>query len=590
MPQTKDVGRSSPKLWALVWMLALWGLGSPLFGQAPLTVKEARWGFDGTIREFTFLPASVLLQNTSSGIVKTRIRFGRCDLPPEFRGDVYEQEVTLAGNSSRWVQFIPEVFSGAEQWQIQYGPDPQDFFPMPPARSGKIVAVLLDSPEGRFHPTSLDRFPSDLFPGSIVGTDLLDIVFLDHQPQLEGARLQAFLEWLRAGGSVVLLQQDDGKFPTFLGELAALNDPASVIRFGQGVIRRRPVRARDVTTDEIRELTAVPDLSPRIASNTPQPAGTVVPKSGFLFESVMESLAHFNRPWWLIYPFTIVYLAVIGPLAFWVSRSSPMRGFYTLFLGTVVAACVLIVVLNRSSIGSTPRLRTVAIAHEVEGNLWNIRQWTGLATIQSGEYQLVPRADSGTFATPIHDSNPVISSGRLTMRRPTMSTVMLQHRARLKTSEEWIEVVSAPGAAGTSAILGDVAVQLHGPLSGLPKKTVTGFIARGNTLYELEARDDQLVAKGAVLNLDTLFQFNWNYYQYAYHRVDDWFFAPLEKEVFQSLVHPLVRFELTSPMTGLIALPPDRIRVMVLAPMPDQFRFQGEGIDQAGWVMFVLDR
>ena len=557
---------------------------------AEVAVSEMRWGFDGTVREFAFLPVSFLVRNDSQSVQKVRLRLGRCELPPTFEGDVYEQEVTLGPSSSRWVQFVPCLSNTVQQWHLQFGADAADFFPLPQPRSGRTIAVLVDSPARRPSPTPLDKLPAELFPGSVSATDALDLVFLDHAPEWDGARSQAFREWLTRGGRVVLLWNDDGRFPEFSNELVELNNPAGRFSVGGGDVHRLLQRARDVSTSDIRDLTRLRGNGSVRQTTGVQgvPAGTVVPKSGFFLESVVESLGGFRRPWWLIYPIAILYLIVIGPVCFLLARHRSLKEFYTVFLSTTAAAAVLFVVVNSMSVGGRSRLRTIAIARQATDRVWDLRRWTALANVDSGEYVLQGRGHGTTYGSFNGQDHAVIEAGAYRMARPTMSTITFQMKERIEVGETWITVLGTADASGGIFSFQDTLIQLHGPLQALKDKTAVGYLLAGNQLQPFKVRQGRIELETGIHSVEDLFDYQWGATA-AYQRADDWL-PPPESEIYQSLLKPMVRYVLADPVSGNPLPAQEGLRIFLLAPLPESMSIQGDFPDQSGYVLYVVDR
>lgn len=581
--------RLSPIRLAFLAALVVVSISCPSAG-ADIAVSEMRWGFDGTVREFAFVPVSFLVRNDSQSLQTIRLRLGRCEFPPNFEGDLYEQEVTLGPASSRWVQFLPCVHSTVQQWHLQYGPDAADFYPLPQPRSGRMISVLLDSPARRPSPTPIDRLPAELFPVSVSATDTLDLVFLDHVPEWDGVRIQAFREWLSRGGKLALLWNDDGEFPEFSNELADLNDAAGEFPIGSGQVQRVPRRARDVTSAEVRSLARLQSTSstPAAPSGTQGvPPGTVVPKSGFFLEALVETLGGFRRPWWLIYPIAILYLVIIGPACFLLARHRSLREFYTVFVSATVVAAVLFIVVNSASVGSRSRLRSVAVARKVTERVWDVRRWTALANVQSGTYQVEGRGSGSTYGTFSGDGPAVVESGSYRLTRPTMSNFTFQMKERLEVDELWITVLGKSDSSGGTLGFQDVLVQLHGPLQELKDKTAVGYLLAGDQLQPFKVRQGRIEMEVGTLPIhQALFDYQWT--RVAYQRAADWF-PPTETEIYLSLLKPMVRHLLSDPVTGNPLSRVDGYRLFLLAPLPEEMAIQGDFPDQAGYVLYVVD-
>src|SRR5436190_12095463 len=218
-----------------------------------IAVPETFWGFDGKAVRETFTPLSILVQNTGSKAASGTLRLTR-QMPREATKEpAIDIPFDVPPFDERWVQIAPYILDEYIPWQITWGPKPSQTIEMSQPRLGEPAVILLVNPNDRPRPSGLlRRFRTNLFPASVTATDSLGTVFLNSIPDLQGARLQAFLEWLHRGGVVVLLHGDDQQYPKFPSGLAALNDPADVFHVGSGQVHRLPIDASDVKDSHLR--------------------------------------------------------------------------------------------------------------------------------------------------------------------------------------------------------------------------------------------------------------------------------------------------------------------------------------------------
>ncbi len=183
----------------------------------------------------TFTPLSILVRNTGAGAASGRLTLRRMVLIEAAQEPLIQIPFEVPPFEERWIQSGVYVLDENAQWEVSWGPDPKQKAEFPTPRLGDQATILLQNPDDRPRSTGLlRRFRTNLFPASVTMTDGLRAVFVDSIPELQGARLQAFLEWLARGGTVVVLQGEDGVYPRFSGPLAVLNDAREVSAVGGG--------------------------------------------------------------------------------------------------------------------------------------------------------------------------------------------------------------------------------------------------------------------------------------------------------------------------------------------------------------------
>jgi hypothetical protein len=205
-----------------------------LFGVAAaqaLEVRQVVWGFDGRVIPGRFNPVSFLMVNSRPGAFD-----GRITLSPTLgfggeRGARYIQNAFIGPQSSRWVQF--EVFIGndMEEFVLSWGPGPKDreTFDRQIQTGPPACVWLVDANDPLAKPGAFKSFPDQLFPTTVSATDGLDSVILDYTPRWEPARREAFLDWIRRGGTLHLVHGTNGELPVFSDTLAVLNRSCGIV-------------------------------------------------------------------------------------------------------------------------------------------------------------------------------------------------------------------------------------------------------------------------------------------------------------------------------------------------------------------------
>ena len=230
--------------WMLIALMALFSV--PVHA---LQVEQTLWGFDGHVVPDRFNPLSVLVSNPGN------LAFdGMLTLSPEVgapgpHGASYVQPIFLAPHTSRWVQFYVHTGGAAGRYGLSWGRGTNDSYDLEErASNGPPACVWLRDLENPFTAGgSLKSFPDQLFPTTVSATDGLDAVILDYAPRWEPARREAFLDWVRRGGTVHLLPGVKGDFPAFTETLAVLNGDGETTRVGAGQVVRHRVARSELT-------------------------------------------------------------------------------------------------------------------------------------------------------------------------------------------------------------------------------------------------------------------------------------------------------------------------------------------------------
>ena len=359
-----------------------------------LEVGTPRLGLDGTVRELTFLPLNVEVRNRSSAIWQGTMTLYRGRSPEDATALPLKMELLLQGDETRIVQFTPLFVEDLDSWTLVWGPEKSHRISISAPRRADRTIVLIDAVEAVSSDRgTMRRMPADHFPLSVTGTDGLDAVLLDAIPFWQGARAQAFRDWLFRGGQVILLHDHTGRYPVFPAPLEFLNIEGERAEFGRGKILRRPQQANEVSANQLQE-----ELFPAFRTASPASAMAIQARNQTIGNAVqaqellsvfLNDRAAFHRPWLLIYLFVLAYLLALFPGCYLIGRNSKhVRSFYAAFLSTSAAFSVIFMLLGQLGGQEQNRIRTLAIAEPLENGAFDVSSWSRIAAARGGDYQI----------------------------------------------------------------------------------------------------------------------------------------------------------------------------------------------------------
>lgn len=566
-------------------------------------IRLTEWGFDGKAVQQRFTPLSVLVENPTANPIEGKLQLTKAVQLTTRIDAVYEQDYYVSPFSQRWVQFTPFVIDDWESWTLAWGTARDQKMEIPTPRVGERATVLIYNPEDvNAVGGVLRRFDEALFPVSVTGTDTLRGVVFDRVPDWQGAREQAFLDWLRCGGRVYLLLDRDGQYPRFPTSLEALNNPQDRFRVGGGLVRRVALQARDVDYDAAQTI-LIDSEQQRAPESLREPlreygvSGTMGWDRDRQIFLDLEQLARFHRRWWLIYLAVLAYLLAMFPGCYLVGRRAPdWRMFYAAFLGAAMVFSLAFNWLGQVGGGETSRVRSVALAQQVENGLYNVTQWSSAAAVHGDVYDIHHGGSGRIYSTcqEIEAVQGVIGGGRLVVDMPPASTRTLLHRVRLTGPSLGLVVRDALG--------GDGDLQRFSARTGaaFPSQVDFACACYQGKIYRLSTAGGILTlgdrGQAGLMFLNTFFNIDWGMTARGTPRV--------QKDAEDSLLTEQQRM-FRSMMTGLIGnsfglstkvrpeelmLGPDVVRVFVFSPMPAEFFAQGDAFtDQRGYVLYVVD-
>ena len=388
----------------VIWMIAcLSPLGSVNAAEL-LRIEGVAWGFDGKVVPNAFNPVSFSLHNDSNDPMNLPLVLERSngvqpvDAPIGVAGPL--DPVYLAPGSSRRVQMFVYVQSHASDFILSWGRDPSQRLDLTANQQVTVgspaTVILYDTEAVTSRGSGLPRFDESYFPVSVSGTAGLAAVVLDHDPRLQTIQQQAFLDWIRAGGVVHLMEPSEGELPEFSGELAVLNSPIDEQRFGAGLVVRHHVPMSDLDRS-VAELTMLPRQPLQMK---PAPENEQTPENMYggnwvdwdVGNHVYTRVKQMTRPdhnWPLIYLMSLVYLLLIFPGCWLIGRrKADYRMTYGAMLGAVVLFSMGFKQVGQRGYGEQTAMHAMTIAQPLEGGRLMFRQWANLFVTNGDDYRI----------------------------------------------------------------------------------------------------------------------------------------------------------------------------------------------------------
>ncbi|MEO7318785.1 MAG: hypothetical protein ABIZ56_07330 [Chthoniobacteraceae bacterium] len=549
-----------------------------------LEIREKRWGFDGRVRVGYFNILSVFVANPDARAFDGQFALENRNGLEKAAGAPVVQPVYLAAGTQRWVQFQVFVGQAGSDWHLRWkgGSEKIDG-----AQAGPPARVLLLDPQDAFAKAGgLRAFPDDLFPTTVAATDALSAVALDHVPRWEPARRDAFLDWLRRGGSVHLVHGADGQFPAIPEALALLNTHPRVIR-------------HEVTRADITEqyLTDHGHPAPELRNN----ARTLIYS---LEQQLLQILAALTKPriaWWLIYLLTAAYVIVVGPAHYRWSKRMPWLRSIALFVALVAGFGGAFAFTGRRGAGEKSQIRAIAIARSLGDGRHDVTQWISAFVTRGDTYRLTHAGPANLYATATEfDSvNGAITNGRegrFDVDIPLFSTRPFIHRGVLTgdrtepTVQEW--KVNAAGNLESLILVLTPELMLRTRNVWVRDGTLYYSLKRTSERWELDGPGS---AESAFFSEETFTRFN-----ASGHRGNVIVFGDTSDDTSGQvwmnnagkilIARALGTIEGLPNVTTAPPLPANQLQLFLYADLPDAFRVQDSRFpDQQGRVLYVQD-
>ena len=568
-----------------------------------LEVQKTLWGFDGHVVPGYFSPLSLLVSNPGDRPFDGDLTCTEMAGLAGQRGAEYLQPVYLAPHTARWVQFQIFFQNAQSEIEVSWGrgggerlKNEAGVVTGPPA-----CVWLYDESNPFAQIGGFKFFPDALFPTTAAATDGLDAVVLDYAPRWEPARRDAFLDWIKSGGTVHLLRGADGKFPVFSESLAPLNISGARSRIGSGMVVRHDVASREMTPPYLAQHGFLP-------RTLKQDQNTSVYD---LENALFQKLSRLTRPdigWGLISVISLVYLALMGPTHYFWRRKLDYRLSILAFLGSVAVFGGMFAVVGRRGYNESQTVHSLAIARSLGGGRCDVTQWISAFATSGDVYMLSHTASANIYAAPSSEAvrGRVLNGkdGQFVADIPLYSSVAFTHRAVMEGDDTsvMVEKWEVTGSAVS-------ALRLK-PGPRFPKDVIEMRFRYGDTIRQLVRKgnafefdaSDLTPAKTANLKVTTRVetlkdflsadklrnasQVNW-YGNYPENAGEP---QKLEDALPLLYARALGLLGSSAQILSERPMPADMLQLFVAAQSPDGFRLKGKGFDrETGCVLYIQD-
>jgi hypothetical protein len=614
--------------WSLRLMVIVMGLATDaafVLAQPDQQVKiaETIWGFDRRVVPSQFMPLSILLDNLSDEPIEAVVSLRQVSGMVRDVGGTTSQPVFLGPNSRRWVQFYPYISSTMASWKVSLVTaegrrqefddldQPRSLFRSESGAAGSeddsLPTVILDPPGvGSRIPTTVRHMPAEIFPPYATATSGLYALYLDHVPDWETPRQQALLSWLKHGGQLHLLLDQNSQPLHFSGPLAPLNDPFPRFPVGQGTVFRHVVQRSGVTEQMVRTASSPLRES---ADETP-PA---YPQSDTVFASrpsivdddeVFEELRGVTQPehaWWAIFLLSMLYVGLIFPGCWLLSRNRTLHfmATYGAIAGLAALFSLFFLAIGRRGYGESTVMHTLALAQAEDATNWSVFSYDNLFVTEGDLYSIDDRDHEALLASGATDERvdvDLISGNQagFSSRIPPFSSQALISRRRLTLPDWQVQLLSIDQ---TGPLLSSLTVGFGGAFPVGPE--VQYFVLFGRTVHEatVSAGRQELVLKAVS------------------HRLQDFLVPPELDPAFvttplgiqrqepekETAVEKCYRRALPQLTQRMLAgdfvrrvpefrLAEDRLRLLIYAPLPKELELHvSAAVRRAGRVLYVRE-
>ena len=586
-----------------------------------IDIGEVRWGFDGRATPQSFNLLSVLVANNGPTPFEGKLEL--CESIGSGRrvGAVLAEDLYIAPNSSRWIQFHPYVKEPFEEWWLQWGRGAGERADVRrPVLQNQGLVMLVASDDVLGVGRALRQFPDYLFPPMVTATDGLKEVLLDHVPQWEESRRQAFYDWLYRGGQLHILKDADGAYPHFTAQLAELNDPSERFRVGNGTVIRHDRSRSRIDAAFVDTLTSSKDRSddptedgeaPSAMAN--QPAGPAATRvgvrgggSGALFPDLggglfayLKTLNKPNHNWALIYAMALVYVVTVVPGVHYLGRK---RFDYRLVYGTLVGLIVLFSVgfayFGRRGHREASAVNSVAVARQLPGGAWDITSWSNVFVINGADYEIVHGGSERLYSTAqtFEAVNGTIrngSPGRFDVDIPPFSSQPFVGRLKVNGERKLLNVLEFSAEATLKRLVLE-------PTSSFPHPARDEFVyvLFGDQFQRITWLGGRLTLSDSVSGSMTEFFSTVEWGDLSPFAIRSGRFGRVDQQdqgppPFDKLMRPLIAWSLDLRKAGdlrTMRLATDRARLFVWSDLPDNLKIENKMMrNQQGRVLYVID-
>lgn len=568
----------SVRFLAMCCLLALLLAAGPA---SALQVEEVRWGFDGRAVPERINLLSLLLANNTATPCEGMVSIHKETSGGQRLGADLAQTCFVGPFSSRWVQFYPYVAHTEERWLFVAGTQRVE---LPSPALGQPAVVRLSAEGEAFGRAARAKaFPENLFPATVAATDGLAAVMLDHVPRWEQGKREAFMDWLRRGGTVHVGAGEGGRHPEFTAELSALNGPQERMQVGAGLVVRYPA-----------------GKGPEAASEAPTEESRRSSWSWKFEDAVFRGLRGLVTPahdWALIYSTLVAYVLLVGPFNYLLGRRS--KGFLVptaFFMASVVGFAFVLSALGRRGYGESAAVHTLSYARPVGAQQYDVTQWANAFAVRGARYVITHPGSHSLYETcqDYEAVNGTVLSGiggKFVVDIPLYSSCSFLHRGKMEGPELGLRILQWD-TQGTRQNL----VLATGP--GFPEGELEAWALQGDKFYRLNRREDGSLTTGGSRGIALDSFLPEDSYATSYAGFGGGVGLPGERkakaaEVWQAMLRPLIGRAVglaEVPELPVKAPPPaDCVQVFIFASGPEGFCLAGKGLGrETGYVLYHM--
>jgi len=613
--------------------LQLWVLLLTLFHTVPVLaqanqqvrIADKIWGFDGRVMNGQFVPLSIELDNLSDEPIEGEATLRSMAGMLRETGGTATQSIFLGPHSRRWVQFYPYIVGMTTSWRFELRTEDETltFDPIDQPRSvlesnslqmksedQSLPVVILDRPDARIKiPVSVKHMPEEIFPPYSTATHSLYAMFMDHVPDWETPRQESMLSWLKAGGRLHLLLDQNHQPLRFSGPLAALNEPFAEYHVGSGSVTRHEIQRAQLSKDIVTSALTTQGLSKadldEIAAYEKQQGsgfgyGTSVTDDDDLFYELRQ-LTQPKHMWWLIFLLSLCYVGLIFPGCWVLSRQRTLHFLVTYgsIAGLAAVFSLMFLFIGRRGYNEATSLHSAAIARAEDDTHSSLLQLTTLFVTAGNTYSITDNDHQTLFASGASEESVEarISSGNtagFVSRIPPYSSQAVRSRRRIE-NDNWNLAVTSLSQQGEE--LKDLTIAFGEKFPNDP--LVECLVIHGRHLHytKIDRPRGQL---SLVSRRELLRSYCAEAHSFmggapmlqTYEEVELEPKDPVEA-CFKRMLPNLVRRSLVDDFiqdVGKFRLPDDRIRLLVYAPMPENQFFRVDAdVRRTGRILYVRD-
>jgi len=589
-------------------------------------IADKVWGFDGRVMVGQFMPLSIELDNLSDEPIEAQATLRSVTGMIRETGGTATQSVFLGPHSRRWVQFYPFIAGQTTSWRFELrtaeGTIPFDPIDQPRSvfednslqmKQGdpSLPAVILDRPSARIKiPTTIKHMPEEIFPPYATATHGLYALFMDHVPDWETPRQEALLSWLKLGGRLHLLKDQNNQTLRFSGVLAALNDPFGEFHVSSGSVTRHDIQRAQLSKELVDATLAPASLSAaeldEIAKLNETDTyshyghGMDIAEDEELF-SELRQLTQPQHMWPLIFLLSLCYVGLIFPGCWVLSRQRTLHFLVTYgsIAGLAAVFSLIFLFIGRRGYGESSSLHTVAIARCEDDTHCSLLELTTLFVTAGNTYSIEDRDHQTLLASGASAENvdALITSGNtasFVSRIPPYSSQAIRARRRLQTDNWELAVIS----------LKQQAEELTELTIAFGDKFPDDPLLKCDVLYRNRVHHTKIDRAGRKITSLSGRELLHSYCESRSSFAGGGTYSPYDEQpevepedpvaaCFDRILPGLVRRSLVDDCTNDIEkfrLPEDRIRLLIYAPMSaEQHLTVNTEVRHTGRILYVRD-